>query len=328
MKWAVTIWDELRKSRTDTYPNEMLVAAVKAPIWEVGDIELVWLLQRFVLEIRDQKGQKYPGKTVHEIVVELQRAVREKRPSCAFFNSFEYKGFQDVMDTCMKESARTSTGQRRQAQPIWPKDEDKLWEAGGLGSDQPQQLLDTVFFLVGKNFALRSGEEHRSPRYLPNSQITLHEPEDGRSYLLYTEEVSKTNQGGLKSRKVQQKSVRAYDNPSCQPRCPVAIFKKYVAKRPSEAQAFYLKPLQKPTEQTWFGNVPLGKNTLRCMVADICSRGGLSGFFTNHSLRRTCATQLYDNGVDEQTIKEVTGHRSDAVRQYKVTSEKKTDGNI
>eukprot|EP00117_Sycon_ciliatum_P039750 scpid102122/ scgid3528/ len=68
---------------------------------------------------------------------------------------------------------------------------------------------------------------------------------------------------------------------------------------------------------------PLGKNTLRCMVADICSRGGLRGYYTNHSPRRTCATQLYDNGVDEQMIKEVTGHRSDAVRESKVTTEKK-----
>eukprot|EP00117_Sycon_ciliatum_P023016 scpid98865/ scgid19684/ len=110
-----------------------------------------------------------------------------------------YKGFQDVIDTCMKKSARTSAGQRRQAQPIWPKDEDKL--SGKLAFSGVTSLSSCwirCFFLVGKNFALRSGEEHRALRHLPNSQITLHEPEDGRSYLLYVEEVTKTNQGGLK----------------------------------------------------------------------------------------------------------------------------------
>ena len=43
--------------------------------------------------------------------------------------------------------------------------------------------------------------------------------------------------------------------------------------------------------------------------------------FTNHSLRRSCATNLYDNGVPEQVIQETTGHRSvEGIRAYKRTS--------
>ena len=45
----------------------------------------------------------------------------------------------------------------------------------------------------------------------------------------------------------------------------------------------------------------------------------LDGFRTNHSLRATAATRLYSRGVDEQTIQEVTGHKSLAVRKYKRT---------
>ena len=37
------------------------------------------------------------------------------------------------------------------------------------------------------------------------------------------------------------------------------------------------------------------------------SRGGLSGYRTNHSLRATAATRMYDKGVDEQLICEKTG---------------------
>ena len=38
-------------------------------------------------------------------------------------------------------------------------------------------------------------------------------------------------------------------------------------------------------------------------------------------LRRSCATNLYDNGVPEQVIQETTGHRSvEGVRAYKRTS--------
>jgi len=43
--------------------------------------------------------------------------------------------------------------------------------------------------------------------------------------------------------------------------------------------------------------------------------------FTDHSLRRSCATRLYDGGVPEQLIHETTRHRSfDGVRAYKCTS--------
>ncbi|ESP00259.1 hypothetical protein LOTGIDRAFT_173343 [Lottia gigantea] len=49
--------------------------------------------------------------------------------------------------------------------------------------------------------------------------------EKGRRYLLYKEDVSKTNHGGLKDSKVPPKEVRAYENnqPS---RCYVRLFEK------------------------------------------------------------------------------------------------------
>ncbi len=47
---------------------------------------------------------------------------------------------------------------------------------------------------------------------------------------------------------------------------------------------------------------------------------GVEGRYTNHLLRATTATRMYEKGVDEQLIKEVTGHKSDVVRIYKHTS--------
>ena len=57
---------------------------------------------------------------------------------------------------------------------------------------------------------------------------------------------------------------------------------------------------------------------LASYMAEIAKRGGLQGIFTNHSGKRTCATELYDAGIDEQEIMERTGHRSvKSVRAYK-----------
>ena len=58
------------------------------------------------------------------------------------------------------------------------------------------------------------------------------------------------------------------------------------------------------------------------MMVNLCSKAGIKGFKTNHSLRATTASRLYHNGIDEQLIMERTGHRSlDGVRSYKKTNE-------
>ena len=54
------------------------------------------------------------------------------------------------------------------------------------------------------------------------------------------------------------------------------------------------------------------------MIKTICKDAGISGNFTNQSGKRTCATTLYQAGVDEQSIMMRTGHRSvQGVRKYK-----------
>ena len=43
----------------------------------------------------------------------------------------------------------------------------------------------------------------------------------------------------------------------------------------------------------------------------------------NHSLRRSCASRLFQEGAEEQVIMSVTGHRSvDGMRSYKMISDK------
>ena len=52
-------------------------------------------------------------------------------------------------------------------------------------------------------------------------------------------------------------------------------------------------------------------------MKSIAQKGGLQGNYTNHSGKRTCATQLYIGGVPEAEIMSVTGHRSQqGVRKY------------
>ena len=105
-------------------------------------------------------------------------------------------------------------------------------------------------------------------------------------------------------------------------RCPVCIILKYMALLPKtrSCQAFYLQPRKKYFGKSWYLNRPCGVNKLRDIVGSMCQDAGLPGHNTNHSLRWTAATKMYQKDIDEQLIMEVTGHRSTAVRRYKRTS--------
>ena len=68
-----------------------------------------------------------------------------------------------------------------------------------------------------------------------------------------------------------------------------------------------------------------GSYIVRLSVCDLhgptCRKAGVEGFITNHSLRCTGTTQLFQKGVDRKLIKEFIGHVSDAVDAYAITSD-------
>ncbi|XP_046575115.1 uncharacterized protein LOC124283129 [Haliotis rubra] len=97
---------------------------------------------------------------------------------------------------------------------------------------------------------------------------------------------------------------------------------KLIPSRPRDGKssAFYLRQKRFVKDNAWFADCPIGKHPLRGTVGRICKLAGFAGFYSNHSLRATTATRLYDAGVDEQLIAERTGHKSVAIRSYKRTS--------
>ena len=64
--------------------------------------------------------------------------------------------------------------------------------------------------------------------------------EDGEQCLEYKEEVSKTNSGGLAHAYLKRKTVRAYGNNDEPERCPVRLYKEYIAHVPKCARQFLL----------------------------------------------------------------------------------------
>ena len=90
----------------------------------------------------------------------------------------------------------------------------------------------------------------------------------------------------------------------------------------TKCKKMYLRCHKNYTPKVWFCDQPYGVNKIKTTVKELCKEGGIDGKFSNHSLRVTCASRMYENDVPEQIIKEVTGHHSDCVRVYKRTSDK------
>ena len=103
------------------------------------------------------------------------------------------------------------------------------------------------------------------------------------------------------------------------------LCEKYVSLRPSHnpkcSQDLYLRPLKRYTEHVWYSCQPLvGLNTLQSVTSKLAESVKIKEKQTNHSLRATVPTHMYQFGMDDKLVQDVTGHRSNAVLEYKHTN--------
>ena len=210
-----------------------------------------WLCQ-FVVEVRRKDGQHYPLNTLHQLCCGILRRLRVYNASLDIFKNPEFEEFRQTLDAEMKRLRRVPgvpVGPKR-AEPISGAEEELLWEKGVLGSHSPQALVDTMVYMAGLYFALRSGDEHRRLMF---SSIRLVEKPGCVSSLVYTETASKNNPGGLKQRKLENKQVTHYANSECPERCFVELYKIYCSHRPTNVlvMSFTYLPFHNPKE--WCG---------------------------------------------------------------------------
>ena len=222
-EWSLSVWTQWSSWRSqnliesDEYEYELTETFVT-----MSEEAMLFWLPKFITEVRRSDGNSYPPNSVYQICCGLSRALRSaNRSEIDIFNSPKFSQFRDTLDSCMKTLKASGNFQVQKAENITEEVEDLLWSKGLLGDSTPQCLFDTLVFYLGLYFALQSSLEHRRLRHNP-SQLALCEPPGGIAYLKY-QDVSKTNQGGLKHRK-DSKVVVQYANTQSQERCIVRLF--------------------------------------------------------------------------------------------------------
>ena len=136
---------------------------------------LCYAMTRFITEVRHIDGKPFPGKTLYEIVVCIQMYLETYGFTWKLIDDVEFVELKFTLDNIMKALTASGVGVVvKQASVLSFSDENFLWENGFLGTSNPQQLLNTVVFVLGISCALHAGKEHHALHSMRfNSQICL-----------------------------------------------------------------------------------------------------------------------------------------------------------
>ncbi|XP_061176185.1 uncharacterized protein LOC133185143 [Saccostrea echinata] len=283
-KWAMNEFEEWRENRDENIPELHVMDSKEMGYW----------LERFVVEMRKKDGTEYPPKSIYLILCGLLRHLRDKGIYDKNFlneKNTEFAGFRKIADAQMRNLIDKGLGcDIKCADPILPEQEEKLWEKGVFGQENREQLQLTMFF-----GGLRGCDEHYS---LTAEQFFTGADEYGK-YIKFVGRSSKTYKGGLGQSNVQNKNIKHYSDPG--ERCIIDFFDAYL--KAIGGGPFYRRPLPPLGDvKIRYSHQNVGINKLKNFMKVIAEKGDLSGNFTNHSGKRTCATQMYIAGVPEQEI--------------------------
>ena len=311
VNWVVQMFKEWRSVRNKSAEYELITCDLDRK-HTITVESIVFALTRFITEIKKIDGNDYPSKTLYEIIISFQFYLETLGFAWKLLSQEVFKEVKFTLDNIMKLHAEQGIGGHcKQAEVLTATHEEYLLLINLLGTSNPEQLLTTIIYIVGKGFALRAGKEHRVLRIpLFDSQFQFLQDEEGQWFIRYKEDVGlKTNKGGLKHRKIDTKELDLYPIDE-EAKCPFRIFLFYLSKLPTGRKccSLYLQAKKNYTPDVWYLDRPVLVNRLHDNIKELCSKAGFPGFFTNHSLRSTAATRMYRCQVDEQLIQEITGH--------------------
>ena len=324
-QWAVRTYNAWAINRSFVNASE----AVPDDLLASHDPQLVcqWLC-RFVMEARKSDGSCYPPSSLRSLVCGLNRVLQRNKAPFSVVDKSDHR-FRDLiktLDSLSSDLHRQGVGAvKHSAKVIDPKHEDVFWREGLLGYSSPKVLQRTVFFYVGLNFVLRGIQEQYDLVPLQFTRVPQDRSVyDSSVYYEYVEFVSKNNQHRFKDINMKNKNVRAYALPGNE-RCIVRLLDTYLVMLPPDCAYFYMRPLEKfpsGSKKCAVTKQRVGINVLKSILSELSEKSGVGVHYTNHSLRATAITRMFNCGVPEKVIAENSGHRSTkALRCYERTSE-------
>lgn len=163
MMWALNAFISWRVARNNMIVNRVGNEKVGEHLLPWTDIQnmspdtLNSVIPRFVMEVRKRNGERYPGPSLWQLVVNLQGFIRMKGNGVNFLKDSLYTPIQNALDVEMKISNQHRQPVKK-ASVIDQTQEARLWSDGILGDKDAPTLLHTLMYLLGYHFALRASD--------------------------------------------------------------------------------------------------------------------------------------------------------------------------
>ena len=270
-------------------------------------------LTQFFAKLRKRSGEEYEPDSLKVMQAALDCHLRSKTYPKSIVTDTEFLSSTKVLEGKAKKLRELGMGkQPNKAQSLTQEEEEILWENGQLGDKTPWSLTNTVSWLLTMHFGLRGRQEHHDMKV---EDFSFQKDDGGVEFVTFSEGLTKTRGGGLRVKpRLATSKMFATGNK----RCPVALLKKYLDKRPAELKTtgpVYLSVIDKPQTSVWYKKMSMGKNTINNIVKtmkensplkDVCQDKKL----TNHSARKTVVQKLKSSGIPKCEIKNITVHSS------------------
>ena len=160
VNWAAQMYHDWRNFRLMNGCTDLRVVSTDInSLSKLDKVSLSYSLSNFIMEVRKHDGTDFPGQTLYQIVICLQFFLETQGFEWKLVDDPVFIRFKNTLDNVMKERAKAGLRHPVSATPISLTDEDKMWNEGVLGKDDPTTLRDTLVFLLGLNFALRGGRQ-------------------------------------------------------------------------------------------------------------------------------------------------------------------------
>ncbi|CAC5383062.1 unnamed protein product [Mytilus coruscus] len=103
-------------------------------------------------------------------------------------------------------------------------DEEELYRSGGFGTDDPNSLLSTIWYMNTIHVGLRGSHEHRQLKW---GDIELETDRNKIQYLSYNERLTKTRDGS-NTKNTRAYAPKSWSNPQDERKCHIATYLKVI----------------------------------------------------------------------------------------------------
>ena len=308
------------KERSDynRYVEFCATIGEKREIWEVTSAQhLDNILCQFYMKAKSCKGLLYEPDTLTSFKNSFQRILTQHGSAHDIKLSPHFKRSNNVLKSRRKELTKLGKGNRPNAtRPLEDDEVELLYEKKYFGSDNPENLQRTIWWLSSKKSGHRARHEARQLKW---GDVSINnDPATNTEFLTWkNERISKTRDGAVPSGHKRSFHPTAHGNGA--QKCLVEYYKLFKLHRPDSMclteAPFYLsvrRNFDHNMDPVWYHDRPLGKNTIgefltkaRCHLPSNESVGKVA----NHSVRKTSITKLLNENVHPLHVAQLTGHK-------------------